>query len=70
MNLLLDGNIHFAATFTKTEDVVKADSENVSEGTIILAENSIEAGTVQLTVKDVVIEDTKIKGFEGAAQGA
>lgn len=62
------GNIHFAATFTKTEDIVKTDSEKVSEGGIKLG-NNLAGGSAQLTVKDVQLSADKIKGFEGAAEG-
>ncbi|MBR3132951.1 MAG: hypothetical protein IKG42_02570 [Clostridia bacterium] len=61
-----NANIHFSAEFTATEDVVKAESEKVSSGTIDLG-NSLEGGSVQLTVKDVELSSDKIKGFEDAA---
>lgn len=58
-----NGNLHFAATFSKIDDIVKAESEKVESGTIELAENSIEAGTVQLTVSDVELDENKLNGF-------
>ena len=61
-------NIHFAATFTKTEDIVKANSEKVSEGDIKLGGN-LEGGSAQLTVKDIELSADKIKGFENAVEG-
>ena len=61
------GNLHFAATFTKTEDVVKANSTKVQEGAIALAANALDAGTAQLTVGDVELNSDKTKEFENAA---
>ena len=63
-----DTNVHFAATFTKTEDIVKADSDKVSSGSIQLG-NKLDGGTVQLSVSNVELSADKIKGFEGAAEG-
>lgn len=63
-----DTNVHFAATFTKTEDIVKAESEKISSGEISLG-NTLNGGTVQLTVSDVELSADKIKGFEGAVEG-
>lgn len=61
-----DTNVHFAATFTKTEDIVKAESEKVSGGNISLG-NSLNGGTAQLKVSDVELSQDKITGFENAA---
>ena len=61
-----DTNVHFAATFTKTEDIVKAESEKVSSGEISLG-NTLDGGTAQLTVNDVELSSDKITGFENAA---
>lgn len=60
------GNLHFAATFTKTEDIVKADSEKVKSGKIDLG-NNLESGSAKLTVNDIKLSPDKIKGFENAA---
>ena len=60
------GNIHFGATFTKTEDVVKANSAKISSGEIEL-NNTLEGGSAQLTVNDVTLSSDKIAGFEKAA---
>ena len=60
------GNLHFAATFTKTEDIVKTDSEKIKSGKITLG-NELEGGSAQLTVSDVELSSDKIKGFENAA---
>jgi len=61
------GNVHFAAEFTKIDDVLKADSETIEGGSIVLPEGSIENGTAQLKVSDVELPADKIKGFEDAA---
>lgn len=66
--IMPDTNVHFAATFTKTEDIVKADSDKVSSGSIQLG-NKLDGGTVQLSVSNVELSADKIKGFEGAAEG-
>ena len=63
-----DRQVHFAATFTKTEDIVKANSDKVSSGSIQLG-NKLDGGTVQLSVSNVELSADKIKGFEGAAEG-
>lgn len=60
------GNVHFGATFTKTDDIVKADSEKVSSGKINLG-NKLSGGSAQLTVNDVKLSSEKISGFEKAA---
>lgn len=60
------GNVHFSATFSKTDDIVKANSEKVSSGTIDLG-NALEGGTAQLMVNDVELASDKISGFEKAA---
>lgn len=60
-------NIHFDAEFTKTEDIVKANSEKVASGTVSLGENTLSGGTAQLTVNDVELSSDKILGFENAA---
>ncbi|MBR3152334.1 MAG: hypothetical protein IKF52_01770 [Clostridia bacterium] len=61
-----DANIHFSAEFTKTEDIVKAESEKVESGSIELG-NALAGGSAQLSVKDVQLSSDKIKGFEDAA---
>lgn len=62
-----DTNIHFDAEFTKTEDIVKANSEKVSSGEVSLGNNKLDGGSAQLVVSDVELTPDKIKGFEGAA---
>lgn len=62
-----DTNIHFDAEFTKTEDVVKADSDKVASGSIDLG-NTLSGGSAQLTVTDADdLDADKIKGFEEKA---
>ena len=67
--MLNGGNIHFSAEFTKTEDIVKADSKKVSSGKVSLGENELSGGSAQLTVNDVTLSSDKITGFQNAANG-
>lgn len=60
------GNLHFAATFTPTEDIVKAESEKVTSGEINLG-NNLNGGSAQLTVNDITLGADKIAGFKNAA---
>lgn len=60
-------NIHFDAEFTKTKDVLKANSEKVKSGKISMGNNQLDGGSVQLTVNDVELSADKIEGFENAA---
>lgn len=62
-----NGNLQFAAKFTKTEDIVKAESEKVSSGTIKISNNEFDGGTAQLSVSDIELSSDKITGFETAA---
>lgn len=64
--IMPDADVHFDATFTKTDDVVKAESDKVSSGSIDLG-NTLEGGSAQLSVSDVTLSSDKIKGFEDAA---
>lgn len=61
-----NANLHFAATFTKTEDIVKANSKNVDSGSIYLG-SALPGGSAQLTVNDVELPADKVAGFERAA---
>ena len=61
-----DTNIHFAATFESTADIVEVDSEKVTSGSITL-NGGLEGGSAQLTVKDIELDADKIAGFENAA---
>ena len=61
------GNIHFAATFSKTEDVLKTNSDKVTSGSVSMGDNKLNGGSVQIKVSDADVEPSKIKGFEGAA---
>ena len=64
-----DTNIHFDAEFTKTEDIVKANSTKIESGTVSLGNNTLSGGSAQLTVNDIELSSDKIKGFEDAAEG-
>ena len=59
-------NVHFAAEFKETKDIVKANSEKITSGTIDLG-NTLPGGSAQLTVNDVQLSSDKIAGFENAA---
>lgn len=61
-----DANVHFSAEFVKTEDLVKSESKTVSSGTIKLG-SELEGGSAKLTIKDVELNENKIKDFEKAA---
>lgn len=62
-----DTNIHFAAEFTPTEDVVSADSSKVEGGTIELDGSDLLGGSARLNVSDAELSSDKIEGFENAA---
>lgn len=62
-----DTNIHFDAEFTKTDDIVKANSEKISSGEVSLGDNKLSGGTAQLTVNDVELSEEKTAEFEEAA---
>ncbi len=62
------GNVHFGATFTRTEDIVRANSSRVSSGTINLG-NDLSGGSAQLTINDANLSADKITGFQNAAAG-
>ena len=62
------GNIHFAATFTKTDNVVKSGSSKVTGGTVDVKDN-LPGGSAQLTVNDVNLTDEKKQEFTNAANG-
>lgn len=61
-----DTNVHFSATFERTEDVLEANSEKITGGSIVL-NGGLEGGSAQLTVNDVELSPDKIVGFENAA---
>ena len=63
-----DTNIHFAATFKPTSDVVKTESDKVRSGKIDVGTN-LDGGSAELTIKDIELSPDKIKNFEGAADG-
>lgn len=58
---------YFQAEVTRVDDEVLANSDKVSSGTIAIANNEINAGTVQLSVDDVELTSDKIKEFNEAA---
>ena len=62
-----NGNVHFSAVFKETKDLVNAESEKVKSGSIKLG-NDLDGGSAVLTVKDVELDSSKIKGFENAAK--
>ena len=61
-----EGNVHFAATFTKTDDVVNTGTASVRGGTVNVA-NNLNGGTARLTVNDADLSADKIRGFQNAA---
>lgn len=61
-----DTNVHFSATFERVEDVVEANSEKITSGSIAI-DGALQGGTAQLTVNDVELGTDKIAGFENAA---
>lgn len=58
-------NVHFQATFTKTDDVVKSTTDIIANGSIKLDKNEIDAGTSRLTVNEAIVtneqKETMIK---------
>jgi LPXTG-motif cell wall-anchored protein len=58
---------YFQAEVTRVDDEVLANSDKVSSGTIEIANNEINSGTVQLSVDDVELTSDKIKEFNEAA---
>lgn len=62
------GNFHLGADFTKVGDEVDAKSEKVKSGSIKIAEDEIDSGTVVLSVNDVELTDEKISEFESVVK--
>ena len=60
-------NIHFQATFTKTEDVVKSSTSKVTSGTVTIGKNEITSGTTVLSVKDATLTDEQKSTFKSKA---
>lgn len=56
-------NIHFQATFTATEDVVKSVTEKVTSGTVTIGDGEIDAGSTVLSVKDAELDDAERAAF-------
>ncbi|MBR1910450.1 MAG: leucine-rich repeat domain-containing protein [Lachnospiraceae bacterium] len=63
------GNIHFGATFTKTDDVVKSNTDKVSDGSISIGGGELDGGTARLSVSDVTLSAAQIGNFATAASG-
>ena len=61
-----DANIHFAATFERTNDIVTTNSERITNGIIKLG-GALAGGSAELTINDIELSSDKIKGFEDAA---
>lgn len=59
-------NVHFSATFERVEDVLEANSEKITGGSIVL-NGGLEGGSAQLTINDIELSPDKIAGFENAA---
>ena len=60
-------HIHFSATFTKTDDVVSANAQSVSGGSVSLADGELSSGTARLDVNDAEVGNQD--AFKEAAQG-
>lgn len=61
------GNFHLGAQVTEVDNKVDAKSEKVQEGSIKIANNEIDSGSVILTVNDINPEDAKKAKFEETA---
>ena len=64
--IMPDTNVHFQAIFTKTKDVVKANSTKVSSGSIDVNDVLIY-GSAELTINDVELSNDKIKDLKDQA---
>ena len=62
-----DTNIHFAAEFTKIEDIVQSNSNKVSGGSINLSGSDMLGGSAQLHVSDAELDSDKVNAFQDAA---
>ena len=60
-------NIHFQATFTATEDVVKFSTNKISSGSVMIDEDEISAGSTVLSVKDANLTNEEIIIFQDNA---
>lgn len=56
-------NIHFQATFTKTNDIVKSSTSKVTSGTVKIGSNEITSGSTILSVKDATLTDAQKSTF-------
>lgn len=64
-------NLHLSALFTKTDDVINAESTQVSNGSIANGEKVVDSGNLKLEIKDLTAEqiaavDTPMKEKAGA----
>lgn len=64
-------NLHLSALFTKTDDVINAESTQVSNGSIANGEKVVDSGNLKLEIKDLTAEqiaavDTTMKEKAGA----
>ena len=64
--LMPERNVHFSATFTKTDDVVNTGTASVRGGTVNVA-NNLDGGTARLTVNNAELSADKRQGFQNAA---
>ena len=64
--LMPERNVHFSATFTRTDDVVNTGTASVRGGTVNVAGN-LDGGTARLTVNNAELSADKIQGFQNAA---
>lgn len=61
------GNFHLGAKVVPVKDEVKSSTNKVEGGSIVIDSNEIDAGSVQLSVKDVTPSTTKVAEFEEKA---
>mgnify|MGYP006873039673 CR=1 FL=1 len=63
------GNFHLGAEVTEVPNVVDPVSEKVKDGTIEIANDEINSGSVVLAVNDAELENDRITNFEEYAEG-
>ena len=64
-----NGNGHFSATFTKTNDTVKTYSSAITSGVLDLSTGAIDAGTGRLSVNDFTPSAEQVTEFTNTASG-
>lgn len=67
MYIMPGTNVHFQATFTKTNDVVKSETTKVTSGTVKIGANEINAGSTVLSVKDATLTEEQKTTFSTKA---